>query len=138
VTDLPFIDARGMRPVSRRQPNKGPREQPWRDHIAACATAPVGPGRQAVPLEAHAFLDVHFYVDTPSFDLDNLVKPVLDTLFVPPPTETNAAHPNGVLFNVGDEAVFRLTLSKTVVVDPEQLGVVIDASWELPVTEAPA
>lgn len=55
---------------------------------------------------------------------------------MPPPTQPNAARPNGVLFNVGDEAVFRLTLSKTVVDDPEQLGAVIVASWELPGNDA--
>jgi hypothetical protein len=73
----------------------------------------------------------------PSVDLDNLAKPVLDTLFEPRSGPDGKINPNqealrdvaGVLFDIPDESVFHLLLTKTVVADSSEVGVRIIATW---------
>jgi hypothetical protein len=74
---------------------------------------------------------VHFFVATPLVDLDNLAKPVLDTLFEPNPNpnQEELRDVSGALFDIPDEAVTHLLLTKTVVTDPSKLGVMISATW---------
>jgi hypothetical protein len=55
----------------------------------------------------------------PAFDLDNFVKPVLDTIF----TSQNVSRGvTGVLFQVNDTWVFRLTVEKIGVEAPQDQG----------------
>ncbi len=58
-------------------------------------------------------------LERPAFDLDNFVKPVLDTLF----TSQNVSQSvTGVLFPVNDTWVFRLVLEKVGVEAPQDQG----------------
>jgi hypothetical protein len=85
-----------------------------------------------LPPNTKVSLEAHFFVDTPRVDLDNLAKPLLDTLFQPDPNQTNQEKHRdvaGVLFDIPDEAVSRLLLTKTLVSDPSQLGAAIFATW---------
>jgi hypothetical protein len=78
-----------VRPVPRAGNKAGERERPWRVHLASCVAAPRGPGLQAgLPRDTQISLEVHFFVATPQVDLDNLAKPVLDTLSEPTPPES--------------------------------------------------
>jgi hypothetical protein len=63
----------------------------------------------------------------PAFDLDNFVKPVLDTLF----TSRNVRRLTGVLLpDVDDTRVFRLLIEKEEVDSPEDQGANITISWD--------
>jgi hypothetical protein len=55
----------------------------------------------------------------PAFDLDNFVKPVLDTLFT---SQNVSPRVTGVLFPVNDTWVFRLVLQKIGVETPQDQG----------------
>jgi len=61
-------------------------------------------------------------------DLDNLAKPVLDTIF----RADHALHEDitGALFDVDDQHVHRLSLEKRIVNDAASQGVEIEISWE--------
>jgi hypothetical protein len=62
----------------------------------------------------------------PAVDLDNFVKPVLDTLF----TSQNVRRLTGVLLpDVNDTRVFRLLIEKGEVDSPEDQGADITISW---------
>lgn len=76
-------------------------------------------------------VEIDFFVDTPLVDLDNLAKPVLDTLFEPNPNDNQKKLRDvaGVLFPIPDESVTRLVLTKTVVSDPSTVGAEISATW---------
>jgi hypothetical protein len=58
-------------------------------------------------------------------DLDNLLKPVLDTLF----TSANVLGPTGVLINANDTWVTDVRARKTEVPDASQEGADITVSW---------
>ncbi len=111
----------------------GVRERPWREHLTSCVAPPRGPGLQSgLPQDTQVSLEVHFFVDTPRVDLDNLAKPLLDTLFEPDINQTNQEKLRdvaGVLFDIPDQAVSRLLLTKTLVSDRAQMGAVITATW---------
>jgi Holliday junction resolvase RusA-like endonuclease len=62
-------------------------------------------------------------------DLDNLAKPVLDTLFSIRNAQVKDPSLTGALFNVDDERVFHLTLSKTEVPVQAASGVSISVIW---------
>jgi hypothetical protein len=70
-------------------------------------------------------------------DLDNLAKPVLDTLFEPRSGPDGDINPNyerfrdvsGVLFDIPDEAVTRLLLTKTLETDLPKIGATISVTW---------
>jgi hypothetical protein len=67
----------------------------------------------------------------PAVDLDNLAKPVLDTLF----TSQNVLGLSGVLLrDVNDTWVFRLILEKVGVKTPEEQGADITVTWHPLVT----
>jgi hypothetical protein len=84
-----------------------------------------------VTRDAQVSLEAHFFVATPTVDLDNLAKPVLDTLFNPnkKPNQARLKDVPGVLFDIQDDAVIRLLLTKTLVTDPSKIGVMISATW---------
>ena len=58
-------------------------------------------------------------LDKPALDLDNLVKPVLDTLFT---SQNVSPRVTRVLLPVNDTWVFRLVLEKVEVRTPEEQG----------------
>jgi hypothetical protein len=61
-------------------------------------------------------------LDRPAFDLDNFVKPVLDTLFT---SQNVSPRVTGVLLPVNDTWVFRLALEKVRVETPQDQGAII-------------
>jgi hypothetical protein len=65
-------------------------------------------------------------------DLDNLAKPVLDTLFKPRNAQVKIKKYTGALFdNVDDDRVFTLTLSKQCVLVALDEGVDITVTWKI-------
>jgi hypothetical protein len=67
----------------------------------------------------------------PAFDLDNFVKPVLDTIFT---SQNVSPEVTGVLFPVNDTWVFRLVLQKVRVETPEDQGADITVTLHPPGT----
>ena len=67
----------------------------------------------------------------PAFDLDNFVKPVLDTVFT---SQNVSPEVTGVLFPVNDTWVFRLFLQKVRVEAPEDQGADITVTLHPPGT----
>jgi len=67
----------------------------------------------------------------PAFDLDNFVKPVLDTVFT---SENVSPEVTGVLFPVNDTWVFRLVLQKVGVETPQDQGADITVTLHPPGT----
>src|SRR5262249_21211859 len=69
----------------------------------------------------------------PAFDLDNFVKPVLDTLFT---SQNVSPEVTGVLLAVNDTWVFRLVLEKVGVETPQDQGADITVTSHPPGTPA--
>ena len=62
-------------------------------------------------------------------DLDNLAKPVLDTLFDSRNAQVQDKELTGALFDVDDDRVFQLIAAKKLVVGPDDEGIDITISW---------
>jgi Holliday junction resolvase RusA-like endonuclease len=103
----------------------------WREAIRQAAVA-VAPDPREVPPGAALRIDVVFRIAGPRFDssdLDNLVKPVLDTLFRSrdeqlDPTLTAALLP------VDDAAIHRLVVEKQQADGTDDEGVTVEVRWE--------
>lgn len=111
---------------------KGSPERLWRQRLRDGATESVGRPRQ-VPPETHFDVDITFQM-SPSHiersDLDNLAKPVLDTLFKIRYAQVSDRSLTGVMFdNVDDDRVFSLRLRKEPVPDPRHEGALIIIKW---------
>ena len=88
------------------------------------------------PLETKFDVEVTFRMtekdlDKPALDLDNLVKPVLDTLFT---SQNVSPRVTGVLCPVNDTWVFRLVLEKVGVETPQDQGADITVTSHPPGT----
>jgi hypothetical protein len=124
------ISVRNCAPVP-----KGDSQQliPWRQRVAD-ATRDALPEKLG-PLETvdrQFSVTMDFFVSLPLIDLDNLAKPILDTLFAPGPPNPNRDHLadiTGVGFTDGDERIGELCLRKTLEPDPLLQGVKITVSW---------
>jgi hypothetical protein len=95
-------------------------------------TPPVGPGRPFGPSISSFFaVEIELFFLDLTADLDNLAKPILDTLFTPLPNLNQEPFRDisGVLFDAPDAQVFRLCLSKTRVSEPKNLGARIKVLW---------
>ncbi len=97
----------------------------WREAIRdeVKATYPQAPF-PAPPLKTKFEVEVTFRMtpedlDKPACDLDNFVKPVLDTLFT---SQNVSPRVTGVLLPVNDTWVFRLVLEKVGVETPQDQG----------------
>jgi Holliday junction resolvase RusA-like endonuclease len=118
---------RGVRPVPFAG---GEAEKPWWQTLATQAQA-VRAKRSfpAVASSARFAVDIVFFLmpkNTPGgSDLDNLAKPVLDTLF-----KGRKQPPTGTLFDVHDTNVIKLTLEKRLVSTEEEEGVDVMFVWE--------
>jgi Holliday junction resolvase RusA-like endonuclease len=103
----------------------------WRETLRQAAIA-VAPDPREVPRRAPMSVHVVFRIAEPRFassDLDNLVKPVLDTLFRSrdeqlDPTLTAA------LFPVDDAEINRLIVEKQQAAGTEDEGVTVEVRWE--------
>ncbi len=78
-------------------------------------------------------VELVFFVSDTTLDLDNLTKPVLDTLFSPgPPLENQEPWQEviGQVFPAAHDArIFELIQRKTVVSESEKQGVKVTVSW---------
>jgi hypothetical protein len=116
----------GQRPVPW-----GCGELEWRAAVAREARAAGGPS-VPVPLSAQFSLGLVFRMRGDRIqhaDLDNLAKPVLDTLFLSRQSQVRDPSLAGALFSVDDDRVFRLSLEKCVVPSAVGEGVDIEISW---------
>ena len=109
----------------------------WREAIRdeVKATYPQAPF-PAPPLKTKFDVKVIFRMtpadlDKPAMDLDNFVKPVLDTLFT---SQNVSPRVTGVLFPVNDTWVFRLVLEKVGVETPQDQGADITVTSHPPGT----
>ncbi len=106
----------------------------WRGAIGAAVEAayPQAPFTSPHLKAARFTVEVTFWMTLldlarPAVDLDNFVKPVLDTLF----TSQNVRRLTGVLLpDVNDTQVFRLLIEKDEVDSPEDQGADITISWD--------
>ena len=120
------FDIRGMTP----RPSSTD-EGPWRKYIADSVAQEVAIG--AIP-DSHLFAGDSDYFEVSmvfhilrselyggnSPDLDNLSKPVLDTLFC---DKRNSKHCKGALYQIDDHLVWKLSLEKRPVDSPQEAGV---------------
>lgn len=106
----------------------------WRDAIRGAVEAkyPQAPFTSPHLTAARFTVEVAFLMTPsdlarPAVDLDNLVKPVLDTLF----TSQNVRRLTGVLLPaVNDTRVFRLLIEKVEVDSPDDQGANVTISWD--------
>ena len=63
-------------------------------------------------------------------DLDNLAKPVLDTLFLIRNAQVRDMSLTGALFDVDDNCVFKLSLEKKAVPSAQHEGAQVTIAWE--------
>ena len=103
----------------------------WREAIRdAAVTAASDP--PDVPADAPLSVDVVFRITEPRFgssDLDNLVKPVLDTLFRSRDEQLDPSL-TAALLPVDDSAIQRLSVEKHVADGADDEGVTIEVRWE--------
>ena len=104
----------------------------WREAIRDAVSAAYPQAPFTSPPEGTKFtVEIIFRMTSkdlarPACDLDNLAKPVLDTLF----TSQNILKLNGVLLpGVNDTWVFRLILEKVGVKTPQEQGADITVNW---------
>jgi hypothetical protein len=109
----------------------------WREAIRdeVRATYPQAPFTEP-PSETKFAVEVIFRMTPedlarPAFDLDNFVKPVLDTLFT---SQNVSPQVTGVLLPVNDTWVFRLVLEKVGVETPQDQGADITVTSHPPGT----
>ena len=78
-------------------------------------------------------VEIIFHMRTTTFkksDLDNLAKPVLDTLFQPYDVQVKDKSLSGALFELDDNQVHKLLLEKRLVNTYQEEGADINVSWE--------
>ena len=105
----------------------GTNEWEWRQAIADVARERVkGLYMEDPPEDSHFEVEITFYLPQPTFsqaDLDNLAKPVLDTLFHAKYPQTRREGITGVLLrDIDDDHVVALALRKQLVDNKEQAG----------------
>jgi hypothetical protein len=110
----------------------GGNEWAWRRALADEARAVRGSSAPSPPQDAVFTVEVVFYLGEQAFgraDLDNLAKPVLDTLFESRNPQAPDAALTGALFpGVDDDRVTRLHLEKRPAAAPELQGADIKVS----------
>jgi len=62
-------------------------------------------------------------------DLDNLAKPILDTLFHPRHPQVKDMSLIGALFDVDDDRIFKLNLEKRLVTPDTEEGIDVTIAW---------
>lgn len=120
--------------VGARNPHRYPEEMKWRRGLVEASKHATGspPKPEEQPTLRYT-VELDFFVTSESVDLDNLTKPVLDTLFSPGPPNDNQApwlEVTGKVFPAAhDSRVFELIQRKTVVSGSEKQGVKVTVSW---------
>ncbi len=78
-------------------------------------------------------VQINFYLDNKQLlqcDLDNLVKPVLDTLFCCLATPNKESVVENTLFDIGDNGVQKLSLEKHLAGSNTEYGADIKVFWK--------
>jgi hypothetical protein len=128
------VDVRGVAPVPRRSnSSKRKPERAWRQHLVERCVATVPSPLPIAVLPTSSFaVEIEFlllHLGPESADLDNLAKPVLDTLFAPRPNPNAPGEISGAVFDALDSQITELTLRKKVASTQADLGVRIVVSW---------
>jgi hypothetical protein len=103
----------------------------WREAIRDAASR-VAPDPDVLPVGAPLTVDVVFRIREPRFsssDLDNLVKPVRDTLFRSRDEQLDPSL-TATLLPVDDAMIHRLVVEKDRAAGIEGEGVSVSVSWE--------
>lgn len=113
----------------------GNNEWKWREAVAQ--EARLSPQNQARAITPTTRLDMVIIFNLLNDrvlrpDLDNLAKPVLDTLFRIRNAQVSDLSLTGALFDVDDDHVFRLTLEKRPVEKETDEGAEITITWNEP------
>jgi hypothetical protein len=113
-----------------------PVKKDWRAHIVNSVAEAIEEVRQLGPYGTWLFtLDIECFTSSRTTDLDNLPKPIVDTLFRPGEPNDNRKHlraVTGVIFPEADDVqVMQLNLRKTLI-DQGEEGVVIQVCWSEP------
>ncbi len=129
MTERVFLQVRGICPVPW-----GSNEWDWRRALASegrRVLADMDPF--VVTAVTHFEVVVVFLMNAAHIgrsDLDNLAKPVLDTLFRSRYAQVKDLDLTGALFNVDDDRVFKLTLEKRLVATDADEGIDVSITWE--------
>jgi Holliday junction resolvase RusA-like endonuclease len=78
-------------------------------------------------------LELVFHIDPlriDRMDIDNLIRPVFDTLFVPTDPQLRIEGLTGALFDLDDGQVYRLIVEKQTAADRSEQGVEVRLTWE--------
>ena len=119
------IIVRGIKPAPW-----GNKEWDWRKAIAAEARKQ---SQGAPALRSGCEVSVIFYLLQSTFDksdLDNLAKPVLDTLFLPNNPQVKDRALTGSLIELDDSLVRKLSLEKRLTFNSQDEGAEINVVWE--------
>jgi Holliday junction resolvase RusA-like endonuclease len=90
-------------------------------------------GLTQVPDTAVFSVEIVFYLTTDHsrrVDLDNLAKPVLDTLFLPRHAQVKDRSLTGALIEIDDSRVHRLVTEKRIVSAKSEEGLDAAVTWE--------
>ena len=83
--------------------------------------------------ETRFSMELVFHIDPlriDRMDVDNLIRPVFDTLFVPTDIQLRIEGLTGALFDLDDGQVFRLVVEKRAEPDPAKQGMEARLTWE--------
>lgn len=111
----------------------GCNEWQWRAAVAAAAreanaAMPIVPPPPGAQFSANLL----FHLQLPSFehaDLDNLAKPVLDTIFLSRYAQVADRALTGAVFGVDDDRIVRLVVEKRSVGTSQEEGVDVSVAW---------
>lgn len=129
------VSVRGMtpRPCASNE-NENRNETKWRRRLAderRCVRA--HSQLSTITTATHFSVTIVFLMQKTRIegvDLDNLAKPVLDTIFCSRYAQVKDLSLTGAIFDVDDDRVFKLDLEKRVVASSADEGVDITIVWE--------
>lgn len=104
----------------------------WRKRMAEEARSARG-SLAALGPETRFTMELVFHIDPlriERMDVDNLIRPVFDTLFVPTDPQLRIEGLTGALFDLDDGQVYRLIVEKRGAADPSQQGLEVRLTWE--------
>lgn len=107
-------------------------EEAWRRHIVQACNLIDGLDEESVAQASSFQVTLTFYLDPARLaasDLDNLAKPVLDTIFLIDRPQTKEHSLTGALIPRNDSAIHRLILEKRAARTLEDCGVDILIEW---------
>jgi len=107
----------------------GNNEWDWRKALAEQARK-ISSSSIPIPESARISVDIVFFLRADRADLDNLAKPVLDTLFRINRPQVRDLTLTAALFQVDDSRIYLLKLEKRPVTAPSDEGALVVITWE--------